>query len=149
MSERWCCHLKKIIDLKQFDSYKEDNRREVKKANGGLPSSLWDTYSAFANCHGGVIILGVKEEKDGSWHTTGLNAQDRDKLLKQFWDTINNRQKVNINLLRDDDIESYDINGNLIIVISVPMAKREEKPIYINNDLFGCTLSFDISRTIS
>ena len=26
----------------------------------------------FANCYGGVIILGVKENKDGSWHTTGL-----------------------------------------------------------------------------
>lgn len=44
----------------------EDNRREVKKANGGLPVSLWDTYSSFANCYGGVIILGIKEEKDGS-----------------------------------------------------------------------------------
>ena len=60
----------------------------MKKANGGLPISLWDTYSAFANCYGGVIILGVKEEKDGSWKTTGL--QNASKLRKDFWDTINN-----------------------------------------------------------
>lgn len=40
-----------------FDSYKEDNRREVKKANGGLPVSLWDTYFAFANCYGGISFL--------------------------------------------------------------------------------------------
>mgnify|MGYP000254218980 CR=1 FL=1 len=51
------------FDLSQFDEYREDNRREVKKANGGLPISLWDTYSAFANCYGGVIILGVAENK--------------------------------------------------------------------------------------
>ena len=64
--------LENTFDLSQFDEYREDNRREVKKAKSGLPTSLWDTYSSFANCYGGVIIFGVKEEKDGSWKTTGL-----------------------------------------------------------------------------
>ncbi len=131
--------MKDIFDLEEFSSYREDNRREVKKANGGLPSSLWETYSAFANCYGGVIILGISERKDGSWHTTGLKIEDERKILKQFWDIINNRQKVNINILKDTDVQTYDINGELIIVIHVPMAKREEKPVYINDDLFGST----------
>ena len=65
------------FDLSQFDEYREDNRREVKKAEGGLPVSLWDTYSSFANCYGGVIILGVKENKDGSWKTTGHGSSTR------------------------------------------------------------------------
>ena len=131
--------MKQIFDILKFDSYKEDNRREIKKANGGLPSSLWDTYSAFANCYGGVIILGAAENKDGTWRTTGLSAADKDKLIKQFWDTINNRKKVNINILKDDDVETYDVNGDLLIVIYVPMAKRDQKPVYINDDLFGST----------
>ena len=53
--------MRKEFDISRFDKYREDNRREVKKANGGLPVSLWDTYSSFANCYGGVIILGIKE----------------------------------------------------------------------------------------
>ena len=97
--------MAEIFDIARFDSYREDNRREVKKAKDGLPLSLWDTYSAFANCYGGVIILGVKEEKDGSWHTTGLRNDA--KLKKEFWDTINNTKKVSMNLLREDDIETF------------------------------------------
>ena len=131
--------LSKEFDISQFDEYREDNRREVKRANGGLPVSLWDTYSAFANCYGGVIILGVKEEKDGSWKTTGL--QNEAKLRKDFWDTINNPKKVNINLLSDDDVETYTVGEkkDVIMVIYVPMAKREQKPVYINNDIFNGT----------
>lgn len=131
--------MTELFDLAKFDSYKEDNRREVKKAEGGLPNSLWETYSAFANCYGGVIILGVKENKDGSWQTTGL--KDASRLKKAFWDTINNRKKISFNLLRDDDVETYTIEdtGDVIMVIWVPIAKREQKPIYINDDLFGGT----------
>ena len=131
--------MSKEFDISQFDEYREDNRREVKRANGGLPVSLWDTYSAFANCYGGVIILGVKEGKDGSWSTTGL--QNEAKLRKEFWDIINNPKKVNINLLSDDDVETYTVgeNKDVIMVIYVPMAKRGQKPVYINNDIFNGT----------
>lgn len=47
--------MEELFDLSKFDSYKEDNRREVKKAEGGLPNSLWDTYSAFAKCNHGNL----------------------------------------------------------------------------------------------
>ena len=87
------------FDMSQFDFYREDSRREVKKAKGGLPLPLWETYSAFANCYGGVIILGVKENKDGSWYMTGLD--NAAKLRKDFLDTINNKNKVSVNLLTD------------------------------------------------
>ena len=125
------------FDMSQFDSYREDNRREVKKAKDGLPNSLWETYSAFANCYGGVIILGVKENKDGSWHITGLD--NAAKLRKDFWDTINNKNKVSVNLLTDNDVEIFEENNGIIMVIHVPKAKREQKPVYINGDVFNGT----------
>lgn len=125
------------FDMSQFDSYREDNRREVKKARGGLPNSLWETYSAFANCYGGIIILGVKENKDGSWYMTGLD--NATKLRKDFWDTINNKNKVSVNLLTDNDLEIYEENNNVIMAIHVPKAKREQKPVYINGDMFNGT----------
>lgn len=125
------------FDISKFDSYREDNRREVKKAKGGLPLSLWESYSAFANCYGGVIILGVKENKDGRWYMTGLD--NAEKLYKDFWDTINNKNKVSINLLTDNDVKIFEENNGIIMVIHVPKANREQKPVYINGDMFSGT----------
>lgn len=131
--------MRGVFDIRKFDSYKEDNRREVKRANGGLPSSLWETYSAFANTYGGVIILGIKEMDDRSWRTTGLKRAEQEKLLDDFWNLIHNRQKVSENLLSEKDVEVYGVGDDIVIVIYVPMARREQKPIFINDDLFGGT----------
>ena len=129
------------FDLKKFYSYREDNRLEVKAANGGLPKSLWDTYSSLANTYGGCIICGVAERNDGSWKTTGL--KNPAKLKKDFWDTIHNKQKVSLCLVSESDLEEYNYGEDVILVIKVPRARKSQRPVYLNNDVFGASFRRD------
>ena len=112
---------------------KESATLEAKSAANGLPRSIWETYSAFANTYGGTILLGVREEKDGTLTPIGLD--DPEGMLKIFWNTISNRTKVNVNLLSSSDVEIKDISGKRIIVINVPQATCLDKPIYLNGNI--------------
>ena len=104
-----------MIDFTNIEKYKENNRIEAKKAIGGLPRSIWETYSAFANTLGGVILLGVEELADKSLHPVDL--PDPEKLIKDFWDIVNNANKVSANILSDKDVTIEDIDGKHIVAI--------------------------------
>ncbi|WP_280549981.1 ATP-binding protein [Halomonas sp. 11-S5] len=99
---------------------------EYKAARGGLPKSLWETYSAFANTAGGTLYLGVKEGDD-SPSTAGLTEADVDKLRGEFWATLNNPQKVSANILQEHHVSVETYQGDAILVIEVPRATRSER----------------------
>lgn len=108
---------------------KESDEVEFKSAAGGFPGSFWETYSSFANTSGGIIVLGVKE-KDGLFSLDHLTAEQIEKYRKEFWRNVNNPEKVNRNLLTNDDVQHIEFEGSQILLFYVPRASREERPIY-------------------
>lgn len=80
---------------------------ECKEAENNVPKSVYESYSAFANTKGGYIILGVKENKKKKLMEDRFLMQGIENVSKQladFWNTMNNGSKVNINILKDEDV---------------------------------------------
>ena len=123
-----------MIDLLHLEKYQENNRIEAKKALGGLPKSIWETYSAFANTFGGILLLGVEELSDGSLSVANGGISTPNALIKEFWNIINNPKKVSVNILSDKDVYVQELDGKNIIVINIPRADRAYRPVYIDGN---------------
>ena len=105
---------------------------EFKSAKGGLPKSLWESLSAFANTSGGYIVLGVDELDDASF-VIG-NMKDPKRLLKDFWDNHNNAQKLSVPICGESDVELIEIDDKTVMVIEVPETTREQRPLFLNGN---------------
>ena len=121
-----------MIDLAHLEQYRENNRIEAKKALGGLPKSLWETYSAFANTMGGLLLLGVEELPDKSLHA--LHLPNPQRLAEEFWAILNDPNRVSVNILTRGSLSIEETGGGRILVIRVPRAQRTDRPVYIEGD---------------
>ena len=109
----------------------ESDDLEFKSAAGGFPGSFWDTYSAFANSEGGVIVLGVIEKK-GKFYIDNLSDEQVEKYTKDFWNNVNNRATVSCNLLKTEDVVVEDYNGHkLMLFFMKDNIRRDDPPAHI------------------
>ena len=126
------------MDIFELMDIGENSEIEFKKAKNSVPKDLWETYSAMANTNGGTIVLGVEErfDKDEKFDISGVESVE--KMLKDFWSTINGN-KVNKNILMEENVEVININHKKVIKIEVPRASYIDKPIYLNNNPYNGT----------
>ena len=123
-----------MIDVRKL---LEENRREgvtleAKQATGGLPESLWETYSSFANTEGGVILLGVEELPDHTLRPCGLF--DAEGMLEEILEILEDPARVSRNVIPPDGVYIQQVDGRDIIVLEVPEAPQEWKPVYLSGD---------------
>lgn len=108
---------------------------EAKNANGGLPESLWETYSAFANTKGGIILLGVREDEYGGLDPIGLI--DVEATMRDFHLMVNNKSVVSANILNKGDAYVLSSDGKSVVVIDVPKADCDNFPVFVGTDIYS------------
>ncbi len=126
------------ISVSELMKNRETAEVEFKSAKGGIPKSFWETYSAFANTHGGTIVLGVKE-KDGIFSLNDLTDEQVEKLQKDFWSGVHNKNTINQCLLKDSDVEVAEIEGKKVVLFYIPQAQRDQRPVHCAQDAFSGT----------
>ena len=124
--------VRTVLDLNNIEQYRENNRLEAKLALGGLPHSIWETYSAFANAEGGIILLGVEEYRDKSLHPVDL--PDPEGLIDKFLSLLNDTRVVSANILGPDDVTVELADNCRIVVIRVPAAPHRLLPVFIGQN---------------
>jgi predicted HTH transcriptional regulator len=124
-----------VADLVDLQTLSESAELEFKLAQGQdgkgkLPDDFWPTYSAMANTRGGYIVLGVRE-KNGNLTLAGI--EDVETVRKQLFAIASNSEKVNVNLLTNDSVQVVILDGKKLLVVEIPAARRDQKPVYLKN----------------
>lgn len=98
---------------------------EVKAAKSDLPKNIWETVSAFSNCSGGWIVLGVKQS--GRLFEI-MGVDNIEKLEQDFFGTLRSK-KFNVPLFAT--LHRYEIDGKKVIAFYLPSS--ENKPVYFGS----------------
>ncbi len=122
-----------IEDVEKALSSQEGLCLEFKESQDHLSKEFWKTYSAFANTQGGIILFGVKEDKNKKAIVIGIENPDIQRT--ELFSTLSNRDKVNIDVIKPDDVNIFTIQGKSILAIHVPEAPINQKPVYLNGAL--------------
>ena len=101
----------------------DSQRVEVKEAAGGLPKSIVDTISAFANGSGGVIVCGLSE-RQGFTPVEGFDPRRVSNALAQACS-----DRVEPRIYGRVDVEDFE--GALVVVARIPELPPYLKPCYV------------------
>ena len=79
--------------------------------------------------------MGIGEDTNGCLYVEGL--PNPEQLEKEFWNTINNSQKISRNILSSKHVTIRTIDDKRILMIVVPKADRRDRPIYVGENPFS------------
>jgi ATP-dependent DNA helicase RecG len=112
--------LATVADLKAHGCEADD--LEVKTASGGTPKRLDETFSAFANTRGGILIFGLNEYR--SFKEVGV--QDAQQLQKNLADLAQSQMEPAVTVT----VSHHVVSGVSLVVAEVEELSPALKPCH-------------------
>lgn len=113
----------------------ESDQIEYKKAEFKVPEDFWESYSAFANTSGGMIMLGVSEVKKSGqkieYIPTGY--KDFDSYEREIRNKAHDKNFTNKDLI--EKVLEVQPNGfeKSVIIVVIKKAVRQDRPVVIKD----------------
>lgn len=95
---------------------------EAKRAEGGVPTSVRASISAFANSRGGVVLLGIDE--DAGFGLVAL--ADPAKLAADLASTLTEEFEPPVRAI----ISQLPLEGSVVVVAEIPMVAPQQQPCF-------------------
>ena len=113
--------LRKLV-IKIINTKAESQHIELKEANKGCPTRLFDTLSAFSNQdEGGIILFGISEDDD--YEVCGVyNAQDLQKKITEQC----KQMEPTVRAL----FSACDIDGKTVVSAEIPGVDISDRPVF-------------------
>ncbi len=121
-----------IKEAKTLLSQTENDKLEFKLCQNKLGNSFWETYSAFSNTNGGVIILGAEEENSRVKSIVGVNNSQKIKI--DIINAANSKDKVSFNAIKEITIVNLEQDKEIIVVV-IESVNARYKPVYLKNNI--------------
>lgn len=103
---------------------------EFKEAQRDVPSSAYETVSAFANTQGGHLVFGVRKSGH-NFEVVGV--LDVDKVQNDFLSSLRQREKISVIINVPGELHKHGDSD--LLIFYVPEVHRSEKPVYLNGDI--------------
>ena len=107
---------------------------EFKRAENGLPHSLYETICAFLNKSGGIILLGVTD----NGLIVGVNQDKAEQYCKDIANESNNPQHFSPSFLLDAQIVTYQ--DKTLVSVFVPISSQVHR---LNGKIFDRSVDGD------
>ena len=119
---------------KNFTEPAESKELEYKLSQNKLSKSFWETVSAFANTDGGLIVLGVSEDKKGTYQVVGV--RDATEIRTQIFNGNNNRECISRPIINNADVLITTYEQKQLIQVIIHPEQYNSRPVSVTKGTY-------------